>query len=145
MRRLLLTLLAVVVIAGLFAATGYASFRFGYARGAQNAPATANGDNTPRIRPFDHFERPMRPGRDFGFDREFHREFRMHGFPMMGLGFFSPFRFLGQVLLIALIAVLVYWLFTRSGWQLTRTTPTTEAPVQPAATDVKDINNEPEA
>ena len=125
MKRILLSLLAVIVIAGLFAATGYAGYRFGYAQGAQSL---TNGDDIPRpgLRPFDDAGPRGMPWRGFRFDREFHRGFGMGGFPMMGFGFFSPLRFLGQILLLGLIAGLVYWLFTRNGWQLTRTAPPAE-------------------
>jgi hypothetical protein len=146
MRRIVLSLLAVVVIAGLFAAAGHAGYRFGYAQGAQGAPSTANGDDIPRpgLRPFDDFGPRGMPGRDFGFDREFHRGFGVRGFPMLRFGLFSPLMFLGQILVLALIAGLVYWLFTRSGWQLTRTVQTTETPAQPVETEVKNRNSESE-
>src|SRR5688500_8587075 len=105
MRRILLSLLAVVIIAGLFAATGYAGYRFGYSQGAQGTQPTANGDDIPRpgLRPFDDFGPRGRPDRDFRSDREFRRGFGMRGFPMMGFGFFSLFRFLIQIVVLGLI------------------------------------------
>jgi len=129
MRKILLSVLAVIVIAGLFAATGYAGYRLGFAQGAQS---TLNDDESPRpgLRPFDEFGPRGTPGRDFRFDREFRRGFGMREFPMMRHRFFSPFLFLGQIMLLTLLASLLYWLFTRSGWRLTRTTPTPETPVQ---------------
>lgn len=143
MRRILLSLLAVIVIAGLFAATGYAGYRLGFAQGVQ---ATVNGDEIPRpgLRPFDGFGPRGMPGRDFRFDREFRRGFGMREFPMMRFGFFSPFMFLGQILLLALIAGLVYWLFTRSGWRLTRTTPMPETLGQSVQTEENSRNNPPQ-
>lgn len=135
MKRILLSLLAVVVIAGLFAATGYAGYRLGFARGAQ---FPANGDEIPRpgLRPFDEFGPRGMPGRDFRFG--------MHGFPRMRFGFFSPFMFLGQILLLALLAGLVYWLLTRSGWRLARAARTTETPAPPMETKGMSRTNPPE-
>ena len=54
------------------------------------------------------------------FERGFHREFGMRGVPGMGFGFFSPLMFLGRIAILALIVWFIYWLFTRSGWRLTR-------------------------
>ena len=139
MRRIILSLLTVVVIAGLFAVTGYAGYRLGFARGAQS---TANGDETPRpgLRPFDEFGPRGMPGRDFRFDREF----GMRGFHRMRFGLFSPFILLGQLLLIGLIAGLIYWLFTRSGWHLTRTARTTETAARPVEPEETSRTNSPE-
>ena len=120
MKRILLTLLGLVLVLGLFAATGYAGYRFGYAKGAQ---ATANGDTLPRVpelRRFDHFGPRHMP--NFGPDREFHR-----GFPLIGFGFF-PLMFLGRLIMLALMILFVFWLFTRSGWRLTRQTTETAPP-----------------
>ena len=143
MRRILLSILAVIVIAGSFAATGYAGYRLGFAQGAQS---TWNGDEipSPGSRPFVEFGPRGMPGRDFRFDREFRRGFGMRGFPMMRSGFFSPVMFLGQILLLALIAGLVYWLITRSGWRLTRTTPMPETHVQSVQTEENSRNNPPQ-
>src|SRR5215213_3188827 len=120
MKKVLLTLLAVIVVLGLFAATGYTGYRFGYAQGMQT---TANSGSTgPELRPFDQSgprRMPMhnfneRPGRDFK------RSFGPGGFPMRRFGFFSPLMFLLPIVVLALMLWFGYWLFTRSGWQLTR-------------------------
>jgi len=142
MKKVLLTLLTVIVVLGLFAATGYAGYRFGFARGTQ---ITANGNNTnptPRLRPFDNLDRPGMPMQNFGddFGRGTRRGFGMRGFPMMGMGFgfFSPLMFLGRIAVFALIIWFVYWLFTRSGWQLTRTVQTTAPQSQPTEPETKE-------
>ena len=122
MKKVLLTLLTVVLVRGLFAAAGYAGYRFGFMRGAQT---TAKGNPSgPQLRPFDNFDRPRMPMHNFGddFGRGIRRGFGMHGFPMMGFGFFSPLMFLGRIAVFALIIWFIYWLFTRSGWRLTRQT-----------------------
>ena len=125
MKRVLLTLLAIVVVLGLFAAVGLTGYRFGYARGAGVA---AGGDEQQRqVGPFDGFGPNRMPRHDFGFNRGFHREFGMRGVPGMGFGFFSPLMLLGRIAILALIVWFIYWLFTHSGWRLTRTVQTTES------------------
>jgi hypothetical protein len=138
MKKVLLTLLTVVVVLGLFATTGYAGYRFGYMRGAQ-ITAQAGAPN-PQVRPFDNFDRPEMPGRNFGddFGRGVQRGFGMRGFPMMGMGFgfFSLFAFLVRIAVFAVIIWFIYWLFTRSGWRLTRTVQTTETQPKPTEPDI---------
>jgi hypothetical protein len=136
MKRILLTLLAVFVVLGLFAMSGYAGYRMGYAQGIERE---ANG-GAPEFRPFERMGPGRMPMHEFGFGRGFHREFRPGGFPMMGFGFFSLFGFLWRVAILALTVGLAYWLFTRSGWQLTRTqtTQTVETPSKPVETEAKE-------
>ena len=141
MKRVLLTLLTVVVVLGLFAAAGFAGYRFGYMRGAQ---ISANGGApNQQLRPFDHFDRGGMPMPRFGdnFGRGFHRGFGFGGGPMLGMGFgiFSLFGLLMRLAIFALILWFIYWLFTRSGWRLTRTVQTvqsTGAQSKPAETTV---------
>ena len=135
MKRILLTLLAIVVVLGLFAATGFAGYRFGYAQGAQRADAGQSSD----IRPFDERGPNRMPMPRFGdgFDRGFEHGFGSRGFPMRGFGFF-PLMFLGWIAILALIAGFVYWLFTRSGWRLTRTVQTVETQMKPDETETKE-------
>jgi len=123
MKKVLLTLLAVIVIVGALAGAGYAGYRIGYDQGA-----TASGNL-----PF--FDRAERMGPNFmpRFERDF--SFRVQPFhsPMMGRGnfgitFFSPLRILWNIAIFALIVWFVVWLFTRSGWRIVRqssTAPTT--------------------
>ena len=127
MKKVLLSLLAALVVLGLFAAIGYAGYRFGYAQGAQAAPSTANGQ-APQLRPFDGWNPRRMPMHDFGFDRGFERGFGMRGFPGIGFGFFSPLLFLVRLAVLGLVLWFVYWLFTRSGWRLTRQTIETVPP-----------------
>jgi hypothetical protein len=126
MKRILLTLLVIIVVLGLFGAAGYTGYRYGYAQGAQ---VTASGE-TPQLRPFDDFN--PRGMRGFGIDRGFAQDFGRGRFPMMGFGFFSPWRWLGPLALLALV-LFVYWLFTRSGWRLTRQTTESVPPPPPSA------------
>ena len=135
MKKVLLTLLAVVVVLGLFAATGYAGYRFGYVQGAQR---TADGQ-VPEFRPFDGMGPNRMPMQNFGdrLDRDFDRGFGPGGFAMRGFGFF-PLLFLGWIAILALIVWFVYWLLTRSGWRLTRTVQTVETQSKPAETEGKE-------
>jgi hypothetical protein len=129
MKNLLLALLVVILVLGVVAAAGFTGYRFGYAQGLQT---TANGQ-VPQFRPFDEITPREMPGHGFGIDRGFPRGFGMGRFPMMGFGFFSPLRFLIQLVVLALVLWFVYWLFTRSGWRLTRTTRIVET--QPTVTE----------
>ena len=130
MKRILFTLLGIIVVLGLFAVAGYAGYRIGYAQGLHT---TINGDATRPNRalgPFDEFHRREIPR--FGMDREFQRGFGPGRFPMMGFGFFSPLRWLMPIAVLALIVFFIYWLFTRSGWRLTRQTTESVPPTQTA-------------
>ena len=134
MKRILLTLLAVVLVLGLFAAVGYSGYRLGYAQGAQSS-----GDGeVPRfgLRPFDDFGPRGSPGRDFEFGREFGREFG--GSRTMHFGFLPPLLGLACLAGLALILGLIYWLFTRNGWRVTRPAPVVETPPPPAETEIKE-------
>jgi hypothetical protein len=140
MKRVLLTLLVTVLLLGSFAAVGYTGYRFGYTQGVQ--VAAIGEDERPAFRPFDEFgprRMPMHPRSgpmdNFGFGRDVPRGFR--GFPMMGFGFFSPLMWIGRLAVLALIVWFVYWLFTRSGWQLTRRSQTTEASIKSTETEAE--------
>ena len=134
MKKVLLTLLAIVLVLGLFAAVGYTGYRFGYAQGVQTA---ANGDTIrPGLRLFDEIGRRGMDG--FGMDREFQRGVGPRGFPMRGFGFFPPLRFLAQIAVLGLIVWFIYWLFTRSGWRLTRSVQTVETGPTPVETEGKE-------
>ncbi len=145
MKKVLLSLLAVIVVFGLFAAAGYAGYRMGYVQGVQSK-TTANGaPSNPALRPFGNF--------NFGFGmrqmpmRRFHdgRGLRRGGAPLVGFGFFPLIVSLARALVLALLFVLVigfiYWLFTRGGWHLTRATQTT-APPPSAETNVENENQD---
>ena len=132
MKKILLTLVAVVLVLGLFAAVGFTGYRFGYAQGVQTA---ANGDAiAPGLRLFDDVS--PRGVERFGMDRDFQREFRPGGFPVRG--FFSPLRSLMQIAVLGLVVWFAYWLFARSGWRLTKTVQTIETPQQSVEPDEKE-------
>ena len=116
MKKILLTLLAVIVIAGALAGAGYAGYRIGYNQGAVgsgNVPFFGRTEQTnPNIMPHN-------------FDRDFNNRMQPFRSPMMGRGdfgirIFSPFRILWNIAILALIIWFVYWLFTKSGWRITR-------------------------
>ena len=132
MKRVLLTLLGVIVVIGVLAGAGFTGYRIGFQQGAQ---VSANGE----------IPRPVRPDRldpfhsfDRGLDRGFNRDFPHGGFRKMGrggFGFFGPFMFLGHIAIWALIILGIYWLFMRSGWRITRT----EQTVQPSSPNVQTV------
>ena len=137
MKKFLLSVITLFLVIGLFAAVGYSAYRVGYNQGTQT---TASGDTSP-LGQFGDFSPRGMPMRDFGRDveRGFHRGFDPGGFPRMGFGFFSPILFLGRIAVLGLVFWFIYWLFTRSGWRLTRkpqataaTSPNTEGENQNA-------------
>jgi len=113
MKKVLLTLLAVIVIVGALAGAGFVGYRIGYNQGASGNVAFAHMN--PSFMPMQRFDRDFGPG------------FNTYRMPMMGRGgfgitFLSPFRILWNIAILALIIWFVYWLFTKSGWQITRNT-----------------------
>ena len=131
MKKVILSLLAIILVVGLLAVTGFTGYRLGYAQGMR---VTVNGNTSqPAVRPFNHYnpgDMPMM--RNFAYGRGFQRGFG--AFPFMGFGLFSPFRILGWLILLALVFGFAYWLFTRSGWRLTRQTTTTQTTTEPNST-----------
>jgi len=123
MRRILLTLLGAIVVIGVLAGAGFAGYRIGFNQGAQ---VSANGAvprpvRPDRIDPFHNF--------DGDFGHGFNHNFPRGGFRMMGrggFGFFGPLMLLGHLAFWGLIILLIYWLFTRSGWRITRTEQTVQ-------------------
>ena len=121
MKKILLSLLVIVVALGLLGAAGYAGYRYGFTQGL----ITASNGNAPSLGP--GFGMNPRGMHEFGFARGFgHGGFGMIG-RGPGFGFFPLFGLLLRLLLLGLIVAAIYWLITRSGWQLTRTTPVAAA------------------
>lgn len=124
MKKVLFTLLAVIVVVGALIGAGYMGYRIGY-----NDGATGSG-NMPAWDRFSHMDpsqMPMQkfgqrfdrgPGRDFGFNQ--HSMMRPGGFNTMGYGHYSPFFSLWRIAILGLAIWFAYWLFTKSGWQITR-------------------------
>ena len=141
MKKVLLTLLAVIVIAGALGVAGFAGYRCGYQQGA--LASTGANSNTPFMHDFRVGPQDM-PMRDFGrgMDRDFERGIGPGGNRTRGgmmFGFFPPLAFLGRILFWGLLAWFVYWLFTKSGWQLTRKAqPVEVSKVEPPAPEQKE-------
>lgn len=144
MRKVLLTLFAAILVIGALAGAGFAGYRIGFNQGAQ---VSANGDTPLPTRP-DRFGPRDMPFHNFG--REFERGFN-HGFPQGrfrmihhgGFGLFGPFMFLEHIAFWGLIILLVYWLFTRSGWRLTRMQQTVQSTPPNVETESKLQEQEP--
>ncbi len=125
MKKFLLTLLTVVVILGAVAAVGFTGYRIGYVQGA-----AADGNAPFFMRP-DRANPNLMPGfrRDFGMWRQpYHTPIMGRG--IFGFNLFSPLRFLWNIAILALILWFVYWLFTKSGWRITRQTSVSEPPAE---------------
>lgn len=140
MKKVLLTLLAVVLIVAGLGAAGFAGYRFGYAQGVQFA---SDGDAQPTFPGFAFGPNRMPLhghgfDRNFGPERGFDRSFEMRPGGSMGFGLFGPLLFLLQLAFWAFVIWAVYTLVTRSGWRLTRTTRPIETPPAPAETEVKE-------
>lgn len=125
MKKVLLTLLAVIVILGALGGAGFAGYRIGYAQGASNSdnfPAFGFDERTgPNLMPMHRFNDNFGPRFD-----SYHRPM-MIGHGGFGMNFFSPFRFLWNIATLGLVIWFVYWLFTKSGWRITRDTPTQDS------------------
>jgi len=138
MKKVLLTLLGIIVVVGILAGAGFAGYRIGYMQGAR-----VNTKSTTQVLPpnkgFDPRGMPMH---NFGNDLErgFNQGFGPRGFGMMergmggrGFGLFSPFFLLIRVGFWALLIWLIYKVIKGSGWTLTRQVAVTpKAEVTPA-------------
>ena len=144
MKRILLTLLALVLFAGVLAGAGFAGYRFGYQQGVQAA-----SDSNTTVRPFgrgNDFNLRRMPMPYFGQDMpRFQRGFGPGGMRMMpfgrGFGFFSPIRLLIQLAFLGFIVWLVYKLLT--GWRFSFTRPAVESPrAEPAQAVESEAKND---
>jgi hypothetical protein len=131
MKKVLLSLLVIILALGLLGAAGYAGYRYGFTQGMMLA-SNSNG-NTPSVRPGFWMSPRGMPMHNFGNARGFDRD----GFGMMrrggfGFGFFPLFGLLARLLFWGLIVALIVWLVSRSGWRLTRTAPVVATPAAPA-------------
>ena len=148
MKKVLLTLLSVIVVLGVLAGAGFVGYRIGY---KQAARAVASKTNTtaqlpqqnkgfdPQRMPMQNFNRGFEPQnmpmlRDFdnGFEHGFNRGMGPRGFGMMGrggrgFGFFSPFFLLIRVAVWALIIWVIYMVVKGSGWRLSLTRQPTQS------------------
>ena len=131
MKKVLLTLLGIIVVLGVLAGAGFTGYRIGYQQGAV---ANTDGITVPLMHGFrlDPQEMPMHNfGRDL--DRGYNRGFNPGGYIRQGrgMGFFSPLMSLGHIIFWVAVIWLVYWLVKKSGWRITRekgpeVTPKTE-------------------
>lgn len=133
MKKVLLTLLALVVVVAGLGAAGFAGYRYGYIQGVQSV---ADGDPQ-LILPGFAFGPNKMPMHGNGFDRNFGPERGFDRGGMMGFGLFGPLLFLLQLAFWALVIWAIYTLVLRSGWRLTRTTQPVEPPPASTETEVK--------
>jgi hypothetical protein len=137
MKKVLLSLLVIILALGLLGAAGYAGYRYGFTQGMVTASARSantNKNGNGRVEPwgpgFGMTPRGM-PMNNFGYGRGINR----HDFGMMrrgGFGFFPLLGVLIWLLILGLIVAGIVWLINRSGWRLTRTAPAVVTPPPPA-------------
>jgi len=133
MKKVLLTLLGIIVVVGILAGAGFAGYRIGYSRAGVTAL-----DETVRLQP-----RDKTPGlhgmpmHNFGnnFERGFNQMPGHPGFVIMdrgthgrGFGFMSPFFFLMRIAIWALVIWLIYKVIKGNGWHISITRQSVEAP-----------------
>jgi hypothetical protein len=122
MKKVLLTLLGVIVILGALAGAGLAGYRIGFNQGVMtsgNSPFVGRGEQMhPNVMP--------NVDRNFGFRSQPFRSPMMMERGNFGIRIFSPLRILWNVAILALIIWFIYWLFTKSGWRITHQTKVTE-------------------
>ena len=152
MKKVFLTLLALILVIGILAGAGFAGYRVGYDQGAR----AAGNDNTAPSGRSENLGRDGMPmfnfGRDFvggperGPDHGFpHGDFRMMP-GGRGFGMFSPLMVLAHIAIWVLVIGLVYLLFIRSGLRLSLTKQPVQDPPANIETEMKpqDQNSENE-
>jgi len=144
---IVITILALAALAG----AGFAGYRIGFVQGARvtQAVRTPNNNVVPPFanRSNRYNQNNMPQFHPWTNDRNFGPGFAPNRFPVMRMGrgfgffFFPPLQFLWHILLLGLVIWFLYWLFTKSGWQITRTNQSTDkAPAVEANTPSKKKN-----
>ena len=133
MKKAILIILGAALVIGVLAGAGFAGYRVGYNQGVR---VSANGAPQPLDR-FEPFGKDRVPPRNFRqFQRGLGNGFGPGRFPMgrrMGFGFFGPLMFIGRIVIWGIILWFIFWLFTKSGWQLTRASQPVSASKESAA------------
>jgi len=131
MKKVILTILLILLGAAALAGAGFTGYQMGYRHGA----ATSLKNDEKSFHRFHHFGKEGNPTREFHqFSPGFQRKVGPGGFGIShhgrGFGFVSPFAILAKIAVLGLIVWLAYSLFKGNGWQLTlaRVSP----PVKPA-------------
>jgi len=122
MKKTLLTLFVLIAAIGLLAGAGFTGYRMGLANATTSTgPAFGRSFHmNPQLMQTDHFGR--------GFDHN--QMMRPGGFNGRSTGYFAPIHFLWNIAVLGLVIWFAYWLFTKSGWQVTRkveATPKTDS------------------
>ena len=139
MKKVLLTLLGIIVVVGILAGAGFAGYRIGYNHGA-----LASADGTVQLAPLGRgFEMHGMSMHNFnqGFEHGFNQrvgpgDFGMQGRGGMRFNFFSPFYLMIRLAVFGILIWLAYKLIKGSGWKLSLTHQAVESPkVEPAPTE----------
>lgn len=125
MKKVLLTLLGIIVVVGALAGAGFAGYRIGFRQGAAANTKIVSQVPLPE-KGFDPRNLPM-PNFGRNFERGFRQDFGPRGLGMMergpggrGFGFFGPLFFLARLAFWVLIIWLGFLVLRNSGWTLTR-------------------------
>ena len=133
---IVITLLALGALAGV----GFAGYRIGFMQGSRITQAVRipnNNNNNNAVPPFANRSNRFNQNNMLQFhpgmnDRNFGPGFGINRFPMMrmgrGFGFFSPFQFIWRVVIFGLIIWFFYWLFAKSGLQVSFNRQPAETP-----------------
>jgi hypothetical protein len=130
MKKALLIILLVIVGLGLLAGVGFAGYRIGFMQGAVRA------GNLPAFGQFRHMDPGQMPMHKYNYNfGQGNERGYMHmmgrgmmpngGFGMGFFGFFGFFRLVWNLAILGLIVWFFYWLFRRSGYRITRDSPST--------------------
>lgn len=149
MKKVLLTLLGIVLVVGVLAGAGFIGYRIGYMRGARITQVVQVPNNlTPPFDRNDRFNQDKMPQFHPGMnDRNFGPEFAPNRFPMMrngrGFGFFfAPLQFIWRIVVFGLIIWFFYWLFAKSGLQVSFNSRSVQTPAVEASAPPKKENEE---
>ena len=150
MKKWILGIVITILALGALAGVGFAGYRIGFMQGARLTQTVRTPNNNNVAPPFANRSNRFNQNNMPQFhpdmnDRNFGPGFGINRFPMTrmgrGFGFFSPFQFIWRVVIFGLIIWFFYWLFAKSGWQLTRKSqPVDEVPVVEASTPSKKKN-----
>jgi len=125
MKKVLLTLLAIIVVAGVLGGAGFAGYRFGYRQGIST---NVTSDSIRGMRPFGpangfgQDDMPMHNFNNKGVAPRFHQGMflRGNGMPFgRGIGFFAPIFFILRIAFWVLIIWIAYKLLT--SWRVSFT------------------------
>jgi len=146
MKKFLLTLLAIILVAGVLGGAGFVGYRFGYRQGVNT---NITSDNIQGMRPFGpangfgHDHMPVHNFSNKGVMPRFHQGMFLRGDRMpfgRGLGFFSPIFFILRIAFWILIIWIAYKLLT--SWRVSFTRVDNQKTVETKPKNIQGEKNE---